>query len=283
MGTWKEDVFTILLIIVTIYFANQYLMREGFDVNSLWIPDGYCTFMDAHDTRQFLLNDPDGYTSSMSNWDLLARNVTLELNYRKVAASSAASFDVEKKARLVAAAKLADAYILKLVNTPVAKKYGLDDYKEIEKLANLKWTFALTVGDAYEGGLPHTRTNVIFLSSLVDETPDSLTRTLVHEKIHVYQRMYPEHMVQMLGRLGFVRWKNAQGVPRIRANPDTDPYIYIDPATESPMLAVYTSDTPRSINDIDIKYGANEHPYETMAYDIAAGVPISPQRTKHSN
>lgn len=272
---WKEDVFAIILIIVTIYFANQYLIREGFDVNSLWVPDGYCTFMSSRDTRLFLLNDPDGYTSSMSNWDLFARNVTLELNYRKVAGSSAASFDVKKRALVLAAAKRADAYILQLVNKPVAKKYGFDDYKEVEKLVNMQWTFALTTGNVYEDGLPHTRLNVIFLSSLVDYTPDSLFRTLVHEKIHLYQRMYPEHMVQLLGKLGYVRWKNAQGVPRIRANPDTDPYIYVDPATKAPMLAEYASDTPSSVSDITIKHGAQEHPYETMAYDIASMVPIS--------
>lgn len=272
--SWKQDVFTILLIIVTAYFANQYLVREGFDINSRWIADGYCTFLDASDTRQFLLNDPDGYTTSMSNWDLYARKSTTELRYRKAAAAVAASFDAEQKIRLRDAAKRADAYIrsLNTGSNTVAYKYGLGESVEIEKLLNLKWVFALTHGTTYEDGLPHTRANIIFLSSMVDETPDKLAKTLVHEKIHLYQRMYPERMVHVLEQQGFVRWKSRQGVPRIRANPDLDPYVYINPATESPMLALYTSDTPDSVSDITIIYGDNEHPYEAMAYELASDV-----------
>ena len=42
----------------------------------------------------------------------------------------------------------------------------------------------------YENGLPHTRSNIIFLSDKMipeTETPDFIN-TLIHEKIHVYQR-----------------------------------------------------------------------------------------------
>lgn len=270
MSSWKKNFFAVLLIAVTLYFARQYLLREGFEINSAWIPDDFCTYMAASDTRQFLLNDPDGYTTSMSNWDLVARHTTTELNYRKAAAAAAASFDADQQIRLRDAARRADAYIQTTLRTlPLshASKYGFDDNVEVEKLLNIKWVFALTRGATYENGLPHTRANVIFLSSLVDESPERLTRTLVHEKIHLYQRMYPEHMMRVIEAHGWRRWKNRQGVPRIRANPDLDPYIYIDPKTESPMLAVYTSDTPESVDDVHVEYG--EHPYETMAYALS--------------
>jgi len=269
---WKHDVFAILLIIVTLYFAQQYLVKEGFSMPWDSSNDGACRFLTAEETRVFIARDPDMYVSSFSTWDLIARKCEIELDYLKRAAAAATDFNAAQKSRLVKAAIKADEFFGKLRATPDKSGFAGLDAAAYDKIFAIPWVFALTNCRAYEDGHPHTRANVIFLSTLVDETPERLIKTLVHEKLHLFQRLYPQDMMQIMHANGFVRWKQRFGVPRIRANPDLDPYIYIDPKSESPMLAVYSSDKPNSIQDIDIKYGTQEHPYEQMAYIIAANV-----------
>jgi hypothetical protein len=72
---------------------------------------------------------------------------------------------------------------------------------------------------------------------------------------------------------GFKRWKTRVSEPLSRANPDLDPWIYIDPRTEKPMIAVYNSKNPNSISDVKLTDFAFEHPYELMAYEIAEKLP----------
>ena len=67
---------------------------------------------------------------------------------------------------------------------------------------------------------------------------------------------------------GYIKWKQRLGVPRIRANPDLNGWIYIDPKSESPMMALYTSDKPSGISDITLSNPTFEHPYELLAYNM---------------
>ena len=64
-----------------------------------------------------------------------------------------------------------------------------NDYKE---LINIKWIFECTDNNdkkQYEEGLPHTRENIIFLTkSIIKNNEENLINTLIHEKIHIYQR-----------------------------------------------------------------------------------------------
>jgi len=261
---WKYDLFAILLIIVVVYYAQQYLVKEGFAMP--WDCGDKMKFLSSQETREFLMKDPDSYVSTFSTWDLMARHVNTEMEYRKRIGNAAMSFDNGQKLRLIAAAKRADQCFATIT---LEKFKGIDD-EQRKNIINIPWVFALTRGGAYEEGLPHTRANIIFLSTKVDETPERLAKLLVHEKVHLYQRMYPEHMMQMLQNNGYMRWKQRFGVPRIRANPDLDPYIYIEPKTQAPMLAVYKSDKPTGIEDVEIKHHVKEHPYEEIAYMMDA-------------
>ena len=122
---------------------------------------------------------------------------------------------------------------------------------DCQKIASIPWVFALTKENEYEDGLPHTRTNIIFLSTNVDQTPLKLVSILIHEKIHIYQRLYPEETMNFLAVHGYYRWKQRFGVPRIRSNPDLDPWIYFNPVSKQPMIAYYTSDTPNNIHQLN--------------------------------
>lgn len=255
-----KDVIFVIGILAVLLYANSVLAEngamhistEGF-VGARSCAAKAAVFMSAAETSRFLKSDPDTYVRTMTPWDLYARKMKNIEDYLTRASAAATDFEPAQKERFSKATADADAFF---------RKQGS------ESIANIPWVFAMTQGDAYEDGMPHTRTNVIFVSSMLDETHERLVQTLVHEKLHVYQRANPEKMAIMLQTAGYTRWKYRVGEPRIRSNPDVDPWIYIDPKTNKPMACYYSSDKPSNISDITSN-PESEHPFERMAYEIA--------------
>ena len=264
----KYNIFAGVLILVVLFFWFTNLQKEGFVVQWNSESKTKIQFLTAEETAKFIMSDPDDYFHNMNGWDLIARHVSTEVDYRRQAAAASLDFSESQKSRIVAAAAKADKFF---------ENYKSDcaqtnDYVDIsgKDIVDIPWVFALTKGTANEDGMSHTRANIIFLSTEIDETPKNLVRLLVHEKLHLYQRLYPNQTVAYLSGKGYIKWKLRQGVPRIRSNPDVNPWIYIDPTTEKPMMALYTSDKPKNISDVltafnDIHY---EHPFELMSYTI---------------
>jgi hypothetical protein len=266
---FKYNIFAFVLILVVLYFGLTNLQKEGFVVQWNAPPSkDKIHFNTAKQTAKFIMDDPDNYMHHFNGWDLIARHVSTEIDYRRNAAMSSLDFTECQKDRITKAAHKADEFF-----AAYRSDYAqTNEYIQIsgKDIVAIPWVFSLTKGDTYENGMPHTRANIIFLSSNQDETLHKLTRILVHEKIHLYQRLYPKQCVAYLNTKGFIQWKLRQGVPRIRSNPDLDPWIYIDTKTDKPLIALYASDKPRNISDTvnpfnDIAY---EHPYELMAYTI---------------
>lgn len=244
----------IVLLCVTGYFYWKLNVRESFDPN---MPK----FMTMKETASFLYEDRDGYVATMSHLDLFARGSQDPNDYCKKIAAVATDFTDEDKRKLLTAVSTASKLLTK---TP---------YKDIDlkKACYLPWVFAKTRGLIYEDGLPHTRADIIFLNENSINDSD-LVNTLVHEKIHIYQRAFPEEMSRILEQRGYTRWKLRTGEPRIRANPDLDPWIYFDRHSEVAMAAYYTSDKPSSIGAVTLTSPAFEHPYEAIAYEVAASL-----------
>jgi len=220
-------------------------------------------FLSTNDMIRFLKNDADRYVASLTAADLAARGVSTQSGYLDLAVAAAAQFDGTEKARLLQAAAAADARLLRVCGIP-----GFDGVKA----ALLPWSFAKMVGRTYEGGLPHTRMDVIFLPSEAVRSKDDagLIDLLIHEKVHIYERACPDDMFQFLQANKYIQWKPRSMEPLIRANPDVDPYIYINPVTKNEMAAYYTSAEPSSVSDVEPLDFADEHPYEWLAYQIVA-------------
>lgn len=248
---WVISILAILAFIASYIYR---LKREAF------VPSSGIHYMTQEETAQFLSSDPDGYVKNMSPTDLYARRVSSAEKYVRRASGSAMNFSTEQQLRFNEACREADAFFQR-----VAVEISLCS----KKLSAIPWILALTEGDKYEDGLPHTRANIIFLSSYLNEQPKELIRTLIHEKIHIYQRLYPEEMAQLLEVRGFPRWKLRMGIPRIRANPDVDPWVYMNQDKNEPMLALYVSDQPANISDVFLQDAAFEHPFEFIAYEVA--------------
>ena len=148
--------------------------------------------------------------------------------------------------------------------------------KPYKSLYNIPWTFCKIKPDM-ENGFPHTHDHVIFLSKYFFKTNlEDKIETLIHEKIHIYQRKYPEKTEILYKHFNFN--KNNKNTEKRRANPDIDEYNYDYKGNE---FYYQYNDNPRNINDIKKiysktskelieKYGnENEHPNEIFAYLIS--------------
>ncbi|QIG60022.1 hypothetical protein [Dishui Lake large algae virus 1] len=261
-------VISIAVIACVMYLLKTGSPAAGFAGVAYPTDNTHITFLTASDTANFLLSDADTYSFNLSPLDLHARHAASYQEYQEASARSARSFTSPEVFLLTKAAKRADKIIQDI------RLDGCPSFAN--NLKKIPWVFASTEGSTYEDGLPHTRLNIIFLSSVTlsrlaaDEK--ELVRTLIHEKIHIQQRLHPIETLALLKERGYIQWKERKGIPRIRANPDLDQWVYTDPNTKKEMAAYYTSDTPSSISDITLTSVNYEHPYEAIAYEVTSKV-----------
>ena len=241
-------------------------------------------FMTFKETADFLRNDSDAYVRNMSALDLHARHAKTYIDYINNIEDTAITFTADEKDLLGKCADKADNY------------FKMGQFKELEyanningnDIAGIKWIFANTYANhfndkikEYEEGLPHTRENIIFVSKNVLKYDElNLTNTLIHEKIHIYQRYNSNIFDKIIKDMGLLEIdkKAYKSAKYIRSNPDTNSKIYYAPDSAANgamvtdanvMVCLYRNDNPNSINDVIHKNYSTEHPYEKIAYEIA--------------
>lgn len=222
-------------------------------------------FLSKEETSTFLQQDEDGYVNSLSRADLYARGVRSREEYLQKIVQSAAEFS-DKDREVITRA-------IESVNDKLSSYKGTT--LDAIKLRNIPWKIALTHNETYENGYPHTRQDVIFIGHNILDDP-TLANTLLHEKVHIYQRLYEQEIDVWLEQKGYVKWKLQSSLPLARSNPDINQWVYLDPVSQKPMMAEYTSSTPSNISDVTLSNPAFEHPYEYMAYEIAKILPSNP-------
>ena len=137
----------------------------------------------------------------------------------------------------------------------------------------LPWRIALFTPEV-ERGWPHTHGEVLCFPMVpaLFADPWRLAELLVHERIHVLQRMRPQETRDFIRmRYGLAPFTPRALLPPSRraalyANPDVDQYVY-EHVYEHVYGGDYTS--------------AQQHPYETMAYEMAAEA-IAAQKSSSS-
>lgn len=143
-----------------------------------------------------------------------------------------------------------------------------------KRLKTLSWKFA-KLESYVENGYPHTLGDVIILSDKFFESPSSVAlTTLLHEQMHVYQRMYKESTEIFANMIGFQKITEDDAsayASLVRSNPDLY-NTYIFKGRYIPMQ-LYTSTTPSSISQsalrlYDIQTQKIQDPNEVEAYDI---------------
>lgn len=247
MRTWVYIIavtLTTLTLFSIVFWSSK--RKENFEVTA------NVTFLSREEVHAFIKKDGDGYVASLTPLDLYARGVSSSSEY--IQRIAAAEINEEHKNNIRKLAYIVDTYLMQSGQ---------------HKLASVPWKIAVTSNTFYENGYPHTRQDIIFLSTNEMDSID-LGRTLLHEKVHVYQRMYPDDANQYLRDNGYERWKLRRDEPLARSNPDLDEWIYMDPKTKKPMVAYYSSSKPSSISDVTLDHPSYEHPFEKMAYETAS-------------
>lgn len=143
--------------------------------------------------------------------------------------------------------------------------------KRFPKFYNIPWKFA-KVTNKIDNGLPHTHNDTIYLSNLFFKNPN--LDTIIHEKIHLYQKLYPEKTDILYKNYNYEKIQKNNNDNR-RCNPDLNEFdykhngvliysIYKDNANTLKDIKLVNSDNNSSINS-----SINEHPDEYFAYTIS--------------
>lgn len=240
----------ILIFLTIIWFLYKYFIYESYSTN---------LYLNKYELEKHLINDSDNYYKNFNLLDYKVRNInTLDDYYIKIK-NSCRSINNTFSQLLDKAIEIANNKI---------KKYKCEGFDGL-KASNIQWTIGLIDGNEYEGGLPHTRNNIIILPTFIITKKSQLIKTLVHEKIHIYQKIFLNDLQKYLNKNGFTKYLLKNNFNNIRANPDLDNWVYKNKENQI-MIAKYLNNC-KTIFDINIypinKY-INEHPFEFMAYDL---------------
>ena len=245
--SWLFSISIIVLISASLYHHG---------VNEFFYNENDISFVEEKEAKDFIEKDYDKYVQHFSIQDLRARKVKTITEYIEKSSEDIIPFTEEQKNIIISSVKYANQYL---------KQHPLIQF---EYFRNTPWQFILTNG-FYEQGLPHTRGAYIFLSkSFFSLSTEAQINTLIHEKIHLFQRFYKELVKKDLEKEDYKEYCLRKEYPGIRANPDVDEYIYYHPSKYL-MVATYKSDYPENIQDILETSVHKEHPYEEFAYNVA--------------
>lgn len=218
-------------------------------------------FLHPQELNAWLLKDPDNYYSTFFEKDLQVRNSENTETYKKNLEKCVSYPTLLQKCKLYWAVFECNRFF----------KQQKEQYGEVimgcvmDDLMQLPWTFGIIENEDYEGGLPHTRKHVIILQSNIINVYNhkQLTELCIHEKIHVYQKMYPDETQQYIDN-HYEKVKKREEQDNIRANPDIDEWIYMDKTTGEILKCNYREDAKKIVDVVDSNQ-MREHPMEKMA------------------
>lgn len=140
--------------------------------------------------------------------------------------------------------------------------------KPYHKISSIPWKFMIFT--SVENDMPHTHADIIFLPPRFFDAssyPESLAlNTLIHEKVHVYQRHFPLEtnlLFTKYWKYSIASIQKPQDGRSYRSNPDITKILYKDDNNQL-IIPAYKPDSS-SIRDI---IDRRDHPYEIMAYLI---------------
>ena len=222
--------------------------------------------LSKRDAEHILQENTDSYYDTFTEMDLKMRGVSSIEDYRRKINGCCVEPTAGDTCRIVWSVLCASVL---LCHAQIQNSW----FDSIQ-CASIPWNIALIDDTSrYEDGLSHTRGDVIFITRETLYGP-GITTTMIHEKIHAFQKTYPdsiENYIRMFHFTSDINRRENVGYngEYVRANPDTNGLIYAD---ENNVLlkAVYLPDakTIRQVRYTQCDSQYCEHPYERMVYDI---------------
>ena len=199
----------------------------------------------------------NSYYTSLPLQDILVRYANTTDEYINNISQAVCEFEEEEKERLQELANKSDHKI---------RQISISGFNG-EKASEMKWSFGCMKGKLCENGLPHTLDHIIILpQDIIRLSDERLIRLLIHEKVHIYQKRYPEDVDLYINTKNYKKVKKREETDRIRANPDVDDWVY---EREGRLYAMTYNENPEKITDTVEKDQRYEHPYEEMAIRIS--------------
>ncbi len=184
-------------------------------------------------SREYFNNIVDNaqYFNRMNQIDLNVRDSININSYKKLYKDGYKEFtDIEKN-------------ILKSVTNRLNELLK-DDYKNIY---SIPWKFA-KLDYNLENGYPHTHGDIIVVSmKFFDLDKNIMAGTLLHEKIHVYQRQFPLYTERLISLWNFKLIDRLENYNEARNNPDINNFVYA--YKDKPFLQIYNSANSTNISD----------------------------------
>lgn len=239
-------------IIVTLFYNN-------YNKSNLKI-------LSKKELTDIITNDYDGYYKTFTDNDLQVRNVSNIKEYKSIIKTSVCIPKSNQINKIQKSVKLSDTKIQKLI------KENNGDYQHVDlnKLYNIKWKIGFICNNNYENGLPHTRGDVIILPlwMIYNLSISEISSTLIHEKVHVYQKTFKNETQEYLDKNNFKKIKTRDESDNIRANPDMNDGVYSDGRM---IYSAKYLENPESITDVRLYKNSQiyEHPFEKMAINIS--------------
>jgi hypothetical protein len=250
-------IITILFILFILFiFINNFLKRKNNENFNNKI-----VFLTGSELYKILEEDNDNYYKTFFENDFYSRKIKTIDEYIKLIESSPTDFNDYEKIKLTKCIKEADIFFENI----------FFEWFNGKKAITIPWNLGIVQNKLYENGLPHTRNNIIIISkeNVNNFSELKLTKTLIHEKVHIYQKIYKNDINIYLNKYNFKKYKKRSENDNIRSNPDLDDWIYID-NNNNVYKAIY-NENAESIEDIKyIPYNnqSSEHPFEKMAIEI---------------
>ena len=143
----------------------------------------------------------------------------------------------------------------------------------IPAFRRIPWNIMIS-NDYIESGFPHTHVDYIIIPHahvhIAAKRPQQLAETLIHEKIHVFQRKYPcecHLLYTVYWRMSIKGLRSRHpNYDKMRANPDIDDILYNDNATNTTIFNTFADDSKPSLGTTI--GDERDHPHEIMAYVI---------------
>lgn len=257
MKFWKIGIF--ILAFLSFGAATYFFLKSKMVKNTDQI-----TFLTSSETQAVLNDNADQYYQTFTKIDLKVRKCKSLKEYLARISNSGSEGEEENKEKIMDC--------INRINRKLDKTKGdkMISGVNMRTFLDMPWRIGFTGDTFYENGLPHTRNGVIIMNSrdIERKSITSMCRLLIHEKVHVYQKIYQTEFAKYLEE-NYDRTEKEHNDITIPSNPDTDRFVYTEKATGQILQGKYR-ENPRHFRDIDFTDNdqRKEHPNESVAYAL---------------